>query len=134
MSRSVTRAQIGTDHEGLLIIGKSVFINEGVIIHAVKSIEIGDFTKIGDNSTIHDSDYHALDAICEVRVEKVILGKNVWIGRNVVILPGVSIGDNSVVAAGSIVTRSVPENAVVAGNPGRVLDRILNCPEGFVRS
>ncbi|MBA2585639.1 MAG: maltose acetyltransferase, partial [Chthoniobacterales bacterium] len=52
-----------------------------------------------------------------------IIGDNVWIGMNAVILKGVAIGENSVVAAGAVVTKSVPENCVVAGNPAKIVKR-----------
>jgi len=55
----------------------------------------------------------------------ITIGDNVWIGRAAIVLPGVTIGDHSVVAAGSVVTKSVPANAIVAGNPARVL-RYIN--------
>ena len=56
----------------------------------------------------------------------VIFGKSVWIGSNATILPGVTIGDNSVVAAGAVVTKDVPENTVVAGVPAKVVKKINN--------
>ncbi|MDO4534475.1 MAG: DapH/DapD/GlmU-related protein [Clostridium perfringens] len=52
---------------------------------------------------------------------KIIIGNNVWIGGNSTILPGVTIGDNSIIAAGSVVTSNVPKNVIVAGNPAKVL-------------
>lgn len=54
----------------------------------------------------------------------VVIGKNVWIGSNATILPGVTIGDNSVVAAGAVVTKDVPENIVVAGVPAKFMKKI----------
>ena len=59
-----------------------------------------------------------------VEVKPVHIGRNVWIGRAAIVLPGVSIGDHSVVAAGSVVTRSVPERALVGGNPARQLKEL----------
>lgn len=56
----------------------------------------------------------------------VIIGENVWIGSSSTILPGVTVGDNSVVAAGAVVTKDVPKNAVVAGVPARVVKEINN--------
>ncbi len=54
----------------------------------------------------------------------VTIGKNVWIGGNCVVLPGVTIGDNVVVAAGSVVTKNVPDNVMVAGNPVKIIKKI----------
>lgn len=56
----------------------------------------------------------------------VIIGENVWIGSNATILPGVTVGDNSVVAAGAVVTKDVPQNTVVAGVPAKVVKEINN--------
>ena len=76
---------------------------------------------------------HPLDA--ESRRKKigipkpVTIGDNVWIGGGVTILPGVTIGDNTVVAAASVVTRSFPDNVVVAGNPARIIRELSNREE-----
>ena len=56
--------------------------------------------------------------------KKVVLGKNVWVGAHATILPGVTIGDNAVIAAGAVVTKDVPANAVVGGVPAKVLKMI----------
>jgi acetyltransferase-like isoleucine patch superfamily enzyme len=69
----------------------------------------------------------------KIRVEKTTIGENVFLGANAVVLPGVNIGDNSIVGAGSIVTKNVPENSVVGGNPARFIctvdDYIKKCEE-----
>jgi maltose O-acetyltransferase len=67
-----------------------------------------------------------------VRKEPVMIERNVWIGRNCLVLPGTVIGENSVIAAGSIVTRSIPPNSVAAGNPATVI-RTITCETGWVR-
>ena len=58
--------------------------------------------------------------------KSVKIGRNVWIGSNSTILPGVTVGDNAVISAGSVVTRDVPENMVVAGNPAKVTKSIFD--------
>jgi maltose O-acetyltransferase len=68
--------------------------------------------------------WHPLDKFNEVKAKSICIGDNVWITMNVIILPGVSIGKNSVIGAGSIVTRSIPENVLAAGNPAKVIKKI----------
>ncbi len=99
-------------------IGDNVSITEGVFIAAKKRIDIGDFTIIGQQTMIYDSDCHGIDG-SDPKVVPVKIGNHVWIGARVIILKGVSIGDNSIIGAGSIVTRNVPENTVVAGCPAK---------------
>ena len=130
----VTRAQFETAENGSITIGDNVFVNEGVINAAVERTSIGDDVKIGDFTTIHESDYHEIDPGSPTRIAAVTIGRNVWIGRNAVIIPGVEIGPNSVVAAGAIVTRSVPANSIVAGNPARPLERKVVCSETYRRT
>src|SRR5207237_3719824 len=105
-----------------------------------KRIAIGTHCLVSWNVGIADSDFHPLEpaqrlvdaealapfyssraARPKLRTAPVIIGDNVWIGMNATILKGVSIGQNSVVAAGSVVTKSVPANVVVAGNPAVVV-------------
>jgi acetyltransferase-like isoleucine patch superfamily enzyme len=76
-------------------------------------IEIGDNSIVGYNTTILAHEY----LIKEYRLGKVIIGNNVMIGANSLILPGVEIGDNSIVAAGAVVHKSVPSNCFARGNP-----------------
>lgn len=105
-------------------IGKNVMLNFGCVILDVCSVKIGDNTLIGPNSHIYTA-CHSLDA--RERMENreygkpVSIGSNVWIGGNCVVLPGVSIGDNSIIGAGSVVTKDIPSNVVAVGNPCEVI-------------
>jgi acetyltransferase-like isoleucine patch superfamily enzyme len=131
----VTRAQLETAAGGRLVIGDNVFLNEGVIIAARHEITIGNNANIGDFTTIHDSDFHAITPDRPARVAAVAIGRNVWLGRNVVILPGVTIGENAVVAAGGIVTSDVAANTLVGGNPARLIRELsIADPTAFVRT
>lgn len=88
----------------------------GTTIGCFKSITFGDNVRCGANTVITDSDWHMNDPRSgEPRA--VIIGNNVWLGYGVIVLKGVSIGDNSVIGAGSVVTHDIPANVIAAGNP-----------------
>nr|WP_160153266.1 acyltransferase [Microbulbifer sp. ALW1] len=107
-------------------IGDYVLISPGVRISAGQSITLGDACMLAANVYISDSDWHGLyNRTRPFRcTAPVTIGNNVWIGDSAIVCKGVSIGDNAVVGAGSIVTRDVPANAVVAGNPAREVKQI----------
>lgn len=94
-------------------IGENVFMNDNVSIQCKKKISIGDNTEIGPNTFIIDHDHDYKDNFNNFICSDVIIGKNVWIGSNVTILKGVTVGDNSVIAAGTVVTKDIPENVLV---------------------
>ena len=121
--------------KGTCTVGNFTLLN-GAIIMAEERIEIGSYCLISWNVGIADSDFHPLEPAQRLidahalapyfkdrpprpplRTVPVIIADNVWIGMNATILKGVTIGENSVVAAGSVVSKSVPPNTVVAGNP-----------------
>ena len=89
-----------------------------------KEIRIGSHTQISWDVQIMDTDFHHIydsDGNTKVNTKPVTIGNNVWVGSRVTIMKGVTIGDNAVIAAGSVVTRDVPRLALVAGNPARVI-------------
>lgn len=113
-------------YSGELII-EDTYIGEGCRIQVYDEVRIGGGTVISWNVTIMDGDGHSL--LCDGNDNKpmpVIIGKNIWIGNNAIILKGVTIGDGSVVAAGSVLTKSVPSNSLVAGNPAKVIRSNIN--------
>jgi acetyltransferase-like isoleucine patch superfamily enzyme len=118
---------------GRVAIGDRVMLNYGVEIYAARSVTIGDDTQIGDLSAIYDTNFHQVEEGADVTVAAVEIGANVWIGRLAVVLPGVTIGDHAVVAAGAIVTGDVPERTLVAGNPARVVREELRAADGWRR-
>ena len=126
------RVELGTERGGTLTLGREVYLNQGASVIASDSVTIGDRVRIGDHASIHDSDYHPVSADLPLRVKPIVIESDVWIGRAAVIMPGVHIGQGSVVAAGAVVTHSVPPRSLVAGVPARVI-RELNIPEGWRR-
>ncbi len=105
-----------------LSIGNNVAIGDRTEIHCGKRVEIGSNTLISWDCLVIDRDYHKFGA--DGMVEKkddIIIGENVWIGCRSMIMKGVKIGDGAVVAAGSVVTKDVPERAMVAGNPASII-------------
>ena len=109
-----------------LRIGGYCIILPGVRIAAATSIMIGDNCMFATNSYVTDADWHdqydRTDAPGTTRA--VVLGNNVWIGDSAIVCKGVRIGENSIVGAGAIVTRDVPPNVIVAGNPARVVKEL----------
>lgn len=120
------------NNEAKLLIGDNVFLNYGVDIGCKSNIIIGDHVKVGPMTNIIDSNYHKVDSNDHSVSSKIEIGNNVWIGRNCIILPGVKIGDNSVIASGSIVTKNVEKNILVGGNPAKII-RNLKIDDGWVR-
>ncbi len=108
-------------------VGKNFFANYNCTFLDLAEIRIGDDCKIAPNVMIL-STTHPLDA--EQRKNwktigaKINIGNNVWIGAGAIVLPGVTIGDNSIIGAGSVVTKDVPRNCVVAGNPAKIIKSI----------
>ena len=106
----------------VLEIGNNVGISGGVIA-CFKHIKIGNNVKVGGNVSIFDGDFH-LDDPRSGTPKDIIIGDNVWIGYESIILKGVSIGNNSVIGAGSVVTKDIPDNTIAAGNPCKIIKTI----------
>lgn len=114
-----------TDFGKNISIGKNVFFNTGCSFQDRGGIQIGDGSLLGMNVTIATLN-HGLDMDTRNTTypAPVTLGENVWVGSNASILPGVTIGDNAVVAAGAVVTKDVPKNTVVGGVPAKKIKDI----------
>lgn len=106
-------------------LGKNVFINSGCCFQDHAGIEIGDGTLIGHQVVIATLN-HAQDSVSRADMfpKPVKIGKNVWIGAHATILPGVTIGDNAIIAAGAVVTKDVEKNAVAGGVPAKKIKDI----------
>lgn len=113
---------------GKIIFGKHVGLNGNTIV-SKKKIEIKDDTMIGANTIIIDHDGHSISPINrwnnDDEPKEISIGKNCWIGMNCIILKGVSIGDNTVIAAGSIVIKSCDKDSLYGGNPAKKIKNIL---------
>lgn len=95
----------------------------GTTIGCFNEIVFGDNVNCGANTLITDSDWHLNDPRAG-KAKPIFIGNNVWLGYGVIVLKGVSIGENSVIGAGSVVTKDVPANVIAAGNPCTVVKSI----------
>lgn len=116
-----------TDFGKNIVFGKNVFLNTGCSFQDRGGITIGDGALIGMNVTIATLN-HGIDL--ETRnttfSSPVVIEKNVWIGSNATILPNVRIGENSIIAAGAVVTKDVPPNSIFGGVPAKLIKEITN--------
>ena len=123
--------------------GRGSYIHPNVVIHGADNVEIGAFVSIGEfsyiwgNGGVFVGDNTLIAAGCQIttlshdenaliyrdsiKSARVILGNNVWLGFGVRVMPGVSIGDNSIIGAGSVVTKDVPANVVAMGSPAKAV-------------
>ena len=132
-----------------ITVGKNIVIYDNVYLDADKFIEIGDYTHIDVFTTIYGHGGVRIGKMCAIaagvriysqtnrynfdprlpiikqprKYAEVIIGDDVWIGANAVILPGVRIGDHSIIGAGAVVTKDIPENSIAVGVPAKVIKR-----------
>jgi maltose O-acetyltransferase len=107
-------------------LGSGVFLNFNCVILDVVAVTIGDKTQIGPGVQILAADHPRDPAQREAMLElgrPIHIGRNVWIGANALIMPGITVGDNAIIGAGSVVTRDVAPGATAVGNPARSLGR-----------
>lgn len=107
--------------------GKGVYANFNFTAVDDTHIFVGDYTMFGPNVILATAGHPILPELRQKTYEynmPIHIGKNCWLGAGVIVLPGISIGDNSVIGAGSVVTKDIPSNVVAVGNPCRVLRQI----------
>jgi acetyltransferase-like isoleucine patch superfamily enzyme len=136
--RGIVRAEAG----GRIEIGRFCYIGDNVILSARASIQIGEATLLGHGVQVFDNDSHPTDAWqrevqfrrmlgdksvtapMEISARPIVIGRRCWIGLGTLVMKGVTIGDDTVVAAASVVTSDLPAGVVAAGNPARVVKEL----------
>lgn len=134
----LVRKQVGSCEEGLYIggdfkgfgknvhLGRNVSFNDNVFINGSGEVYIGNYFHTGVNLTIITSNHNFENATSipydKVRIDKTVKIKDfVWCGNNVTIIPGITIGEGAIIAAGSVVVKDVPDCAIVGGNPAQLI-------------
>jgi acetyltransferase-like isoleucine patch superfamily enzyme len=115
-----TGCSVVVDRDARLELG-SGFINAHSSISCFKHISIGDDVAISENTVIRDSDNHSIVNSSHEQSQPIQIGDHVWIGLNTIILKGVTIGAGSVIAAGSLVNKSIPDHVLAGGIPAKVI-------------
>lgn len=118
--------------EAKLTLGKNVFINNYCSINCLQSVEIGENTLFGEGVRVYDHNHEYSFAEGNLNVSRkdftygdVKIGKNCWLGSNVVVLKGVTIGDNSIIGAGCVIYKDVPENTILINNQQNLMKTIV---------
>jgi len=112
--------------KGCISLGSKTFINENSRLVAMDKIDIGEDCLIADSVSMYDHDHEYSDRTKPFWKQgyltaPITVGRNVWIGSHVVVCKGVTIGENSIIGAGSVVTKSIPDNVIAVGVPAKVI-------------
>ena len=116
------------DYGSNILLGERVFFNFNCVVLDVCVVKVGDFTLFGPNVQIYTAT-HPMNAVLRRKQEfgkPIEIGSDVWVGGGAIICPGVTIGSKSVIGAGSVVTKDVPDGVFAAGNPCRVIREITD--------
>lgn len=106
--------------QATLKIGKNTYFNKNTTLYCDCYISIGNNCLFSQNCILRDSDIHTV--LGSEKQKQIVIGDNVWVGTNCIILKGVTIGSGSVIAAGSVVTKSFPEKSLIGGNPAKLIN------------
>jgi maltose O-acetyltransferase len=120
---AVIRPPFHCDYGYNISLADDVFLNFNCVILDVVAVSIGAGTQIGPAVQIYTADHPRDPAVRATGAEfgrPIAIGRNVWIGGGAIILPGVTVGDDTIIGSGSVVTRNVPSGVTVLGNPARV--------------
>eukprot|EP01057_Protomagalhaensia_wolfi_P001692 Protomagalhaensia_wolfi_Nauph_80__1691@NODE_204_length_3192_cov_200_178243_g153_i0_p1_GENE_NODE_204_length_3192_cov_200_178243_g153_i0NODE_204_length_3192_cov_200_178243_g153_i0_p1_ORF_typecomplete_len227_score55_82Hexapep_2/PF14602_6/0_0004Hexapep_2/PF14602_6/9e13Hexapep/PF00132_24/0_37Hexapep/PF00132_24/1_6e12Mac/PF12464_8/0_00018_NODE_204_length_3192_cov_200_178243_g153_i08691549 len=108
-------------------LGYKAFLNFNCVMLDGSTITIGDYSQVGPNCSFNTANHNKnpmLRRACYEQSKAITIGKDCWIGANVVFCPGVTVGDNCIIGAGSVVNRDVPSHTVAVGNPCKVVKRL----------
>lgn len=116
------------DYGSNIITGEQVFFNFNCVVLDVATVTIGSRTFIGPNVQLYTA-LHPEDSVLRATglclAKPIVIGEDVWIGGNTVVCAGVTIGNRSIIGAGSVVTKDVPDDVFAAGNPCKVIRRVI---------
>lgn len=115
---------------GTLTVGDGVFVNGGVSIEAWHDVRIGSYVMLAPFVSIIDDDRHEVEPDVPLYHGPTVIGDGAWLGRNVVVLPGVTIGPGAVVGANSVVSKDIPARTFAAGSPAQMIKQ-LEVPDGW---
>ncbi len=121
---TITPVELVVDTGAIFEIGENTYINYGVSISAKQCVKIGRDCLIGTYVNITDNNFHHVDPDRRNEIppsSDVTIEDNVWLGTRVIVLPGVTIGKDSVIGAGSVVTHSIPSRVIAAGAPAKII-------------
>ncbi|WP_321290642.1 acyltransferase [uncultured Sunxiuqinia sp.] len=126
INRPCSLSTLNSNYQAKILIGNHCGFS-GTVIGAFRHIKIGNNVRCGANTLITDSDWH-LDDNRSGDPKPVFIKNNVWLGEGVKVLKGVTIGENSVIGAGSVVVKDIPANVVAAGNPCKIIKPLTRIP------
>lgn len=110
-----------------ITLGKRIFINSGCKFQDQGGVTVGDGSLIGHNTVLATLNHDlAPSRRADMHPAPIVIGRNVWIGANVTVLPAVTIGDDAVVAAASVVTKDIPKQSVAVGSPAQVVRSVTD--------
>lgn len=122
LDSTVAKMELVTLPTGHLEIGNNVFINYGSSLVSSNHVKVGNDCLIGTHVMVMDCDFHRVeDKAWDTTGEPIVIEDRVWLGNRSIVLKGVTVGHDSVVAAGSVITKDVPPRTVVAGVPAKVI-------------
>jgi maltose O-acetyltransferase len=128
VNASYCAVELVSEKGGAIEIGESVVLNFGTMLYARQMVRIGDRSQVGQYSILSDCEVPEVQGAFQEEPKPIIIGKDVWIAGRVTVLPGSTIGDGSVVTAGSIVLGEIPPGVVAGGVPARILRKVNASP------